>query len=279
MALDDNGRAVAEFRASRGALGGPFENARTVVLTTRRPGGGGELVQPVAFHYGEKGSLLLVAVPADDGTLPEWYGNVLANPRVSVETGTAVIEADARPLTGWERDTVYARLAEATPALPERQRLLAEPIPIVALRTRSRARLAAEPWGDELKAVHDGFRRELALIRAEIAAGGPKLAAQLRINCLTACAMLHHHHVTEDDEVFPKIGRLRPDLAAAVRRLREEHHRLRELVGRLQELVSEETSGSAPALAELDGLTAEIEAHLDYEEEQLVPVLNSLRTK
>lgn len=279
MALDDNERAVAEFRASRGGLGGPFAGARIVVLTTGRGAAGGKLVQPVAFHYGEKGSLLLAAVPADDGTLPEWYGNVLADPRVSVETGTAVIEADARPLTGWERDTVYAQLAEVTPGLHEKQRLLAEPIPIVALRTRSRARLAAEPWGDELKAVHDGFRRELALIREEIAAGGPKLAAQLRVNCLTACAMLHRHHVTEDDEVFPKIDRLHPELAAAVRGLRDEHRRLAELVGRLQDLVADETSGSAAVLAEVDGLTAEIEAHLDREEERLVPVLNALKTK
>ncbi|MFC7470043.1 hypothetical protein ACFQVA_24420 [Actinomadura keratinilytica] len=54
-----------------------------------------------------------------------------------------------------------------------------------------------------LLAVHDAFRRELSIVRREFAESGPTLAAQLKVNCLTACDGLHFHHTTEDRGLFP----------------------------------------------------------------------------
>ena len=263
-----NQQAVEEFRENRGALGGPFRDARVVLLTTTDPGTAESVVRPVGFHHDDQGRLLLLAAPAEDGTPPEWYRHVLAGPQVRVETGTAVIEAQAEVLTGEEHAAAYRRMAEVTPALA--------PAPIVALRPRSRSRLAAASWGDELNAVHDGLRRELTLIRKELAAGGPGLAAQLRINCLTACGILHQHHLSEDDEAFPLIERRHPEIAAVMARLRTQHREMGVLLEKLRVAVSGPAAGSAAALAELDRLTAALEAHLDDEEEQLIPVLNAV---
>jgi deazaflavin-dependent oxidoreductase (nitroreductase family) len=268
MVTGVNQQAVEEFRRNRGALGGPVRDARTVLLTTTDPGTGASVVRPVDFHHDDQGRLLLVAAAADDGAPPEWYRHVLAGPRVRVETGTSIIEAEAEVLTGAEHATAYRRMAEVTPALA--------PAPIVALRPRSRSRMAAVAWGDELKAVHDGLRRELALIRRELAAGGPGLAAQLRVNCLTACGMLRHHHLSEDDEVFPLMERRRPEIAAVLARLRTQHQEMGVLLEQLRSAVSGPAADSGPALAELDRLTAALEAHLDDEEEQLIPLLNAV---
>lgn len=246
-----------------------------VILSTADPAGGTRAAEAVAFHHGENGRLLLAAAAAD-GSLPRWYRNVLADPRVSVETGTSLMEAEARALSGRERDLVYARLAQADPSLEDRQRRMDAPMPIVMLEPGARARLGAEPWGTELIAVHDGLRRELALLRGEFAASGPRIASQLRINCLTACVMLNHHHVSEDEDVFPLLERRRPELAPALALLRDQHRRLQQLLGRLRETVSDEAADPASSLAEVDRLTAKLEEHLDYEEEQLVVILNAL---
>jgi deazaflavin-dependent oxidoreductase (nitroreductase family) len=268
MGARTNQQAVQEFRDNRGALGGPFREARVVLLTTTDPDSAESAVRPVDFHHDDQGRLLLLAAPAEDGTPPEWYRHVVAGPQVRVETGTAVIEAEAEVLTGQEHAAAYRRMAEVTPALV--------PAPIVALRPRSRSRMAAASWGDELKAVHDGIRRELALFRRELAASGPGLAAQLRINCLTACGMVHHHHLSEDDEVFPLIERRRPEIAAVMARLRTQHREMAVLLEKLRAAVSGPVAGSETALAELDRLTAALEAHLDDEEEQLIPVLDAV---
>src|SRR6185312_3678266 len=98
--------------------------------------------------------------------------------------------------------------------------------------------------------------RELALIRAEVAASGPGLGAQLRITCLTLCDGLGNHHRGEDAGIFPMTASWRPDLADAVDRMRDEHERIGEL------------------LAEVDRLTGELEDHLRHEEDVLVPVLD-----
>jgi deazaflavin-dependent oxidoreductase (nitroreductase family) len=274
-----NQQSVLEFRERRGVLSGDFEDTRVVILSTTDPAGGTPVAETVAFHHDEGGRLLIVAAASEDGSLPRWYGNVLADPRVSVETGTSLMEAEARPLSGRERDVVYARLAQAAPALEEKQRLIDAAMPIVVLEPLSRARLGAEPWGAELIAVHDGLRRELALVRSEFASSGPKIAAQLRINCLVACGMLNHHHVSEDEEVFPLLERRRPELAPALTLLREQHRQMQQLLDRLREAVADEAAGPAWALAEVDRLTVELEEHLDYEEEQLVSLLNSVTSR
>lgn len=71
--------------------------------------------------------------------------------------------------------------------------------------------------------MHDVFRREFALIRAEVAGAGPGLGARLRRNCLTLCARPRNHHGGGDVDMLPFLDRSRPDLAPVLERLRREH--------------------------------------------------------
>ncbi|MFI7422894.1 hemerythrin domain-containing protein [Nonomuraea sp. NPDC049684] len=121
-------------------------------------------------------------------------------------------------------------------------------------------------WGDELVKLHDGFRRELARLRA----GGE--GVDLRTHCLAFCDALHAHHEGEDAVLFPHLAAGRPELAGVLARLGAEHRVVARLLARVRDLAGTDAS----AADELDRLAAELEAHLDYEEEQLVPLLNGM---
>ncbi|NUW40355.1 hemerythrin domain-containing protein [Nonomuraea rhodomycinica] len=132
-------------------------------------------------------------------------------------------------------------------------------------------------WGDELVKLHDTFRRDLAELRS-----GSMRAPALREHCLTFCEALHAHHSGEDDVLFPHLDGLHPELAAVLDRLRDEHRVVARLLARIRTLAGsgEPPEGGADVAAEvgeeLERLARELEAHLDYEEEQLVPLLNAM---
>jgi iron-sulfur cluster repair protein YtfE (RIC family) len=74
------------------------------------------------------------------------------------------------------------------------------------------------------------------------------------------------------------VARWRPDLDDAVERLREEHERIAALLAELEAVLAADDLTPAALLAEVDRLVEELEAHLRYEEEQLVPVLDGVAT-
>ncbi len=191
-----------------------------------------------------------------------------------VEDGLFAYDADAAVLDGDERDAVFARAVEADSGWADYERRSGRRLPVVALTP-----VPGPPGGPGvdspaafLTTVHESFRRELALVRAEVAAAGPKLSAQLRVNCLSACHGLHFHHTAEDGGMFPAIAAARPDLADVLERLRAEHGVVADLIARLQQAIE----ADGPVLPEVDALIERLEAHLDWEEQQLVPVLNAV---
>ncbi|WP_182902509.1 hemerythrin domain-containing protein [Microbispora sp. H10830] len=121
--------------------------------------------------------------------------------------------------------------------------------------------------GDELVKLHDSFRRRLAELRT------PGSRPDLREHCLTFCEALHVHHAGEDDVLFPHLDGLHPELAGVLARLRREHRVVGRILARIRALLD---GGDPEIAAELDRLAGELEAHLDYEEEQLVPLLNQM---
>ncbi|GAA3222995.1 hypothetical protein GCM10017691_09610 [Pseudonocardia petroleophila] len=175
---------------------------------------------------------------------------------------------------GAERDAAFARAAGADPGWAAHQDATTRVLPVVALADVQAGPpvIAADSPGAALRLVHDVFRRELALIRAELTTSGSVLGAQLRVTCLTLCAGLRNHHGGEDAAMFPFLDRTRPDLAPVLGRLRHEHARIAVLVARLQEVLAAGGDGVAD---EVDRLTADLERHLAYEEEQLIPVLDA----
>ena len=274
MSMNFNQQIIEEFRANHGKVGGPFEGGRLLLLTTTGARSGAPHTTPVGYlPDGER--LLIIASAGGAPNHPAWYHNLRAYPLVTVEDGTFTYQANAVILADAERDRLFARAAEADPGWAEYQAGTDRTLPVVALEPIDSGPPAG-PFGDTLKLIHDAFRRELTLVRGELAAAGPRLGAQLRVNCLTMCTGLHHHHMNEDGRVFPTLGERHPELAPVLERLNREHVTIKQLLDEIQQLVSDEEGETRVVLAEFDRLAAELTAHLDYEERELVPILNGV---
>jgi deazaflavin-dependent oxidoreductase (nitroreductase family) len=274
--MDFNQQVIEEFRANHGRVGGPFEGGRLLLLTTTGAKTGKRHTNPVGFlPDGER--ILVIASAGGAPNHPDWFHNLVADPRVTVENGTFTYDAHAAVLAGAERDHAFARAAEFDPGWAEYQAKTTRVIPVVALEAiPGPPNVNASSMGTGLKAIHDAFRRELALIRKEVATPGPKLGLQLRINCLTVCRGLDYHHTMEDQQMFTTLGRHDPQLAGPLARLREGHRAIKQQLDDLQELLSADQVYHSTLRAKVERLTTELESHLDYEEEHLIPALDGV---
>jgi deazaflavin-dependent oxidoreductase (nitroreductase family) len=132
---DWNTKIIEEFRANEGRVGGQFEGAPVLLLHTTGAKTGQERVNPTMYLEID-GRMFVFASKAGAPTSPDWYHNLVANPRVSVELGTETFEATATPLEGDERTQVYDEQARRYPGFREYQDKTTRVIPVVEL-TRS----------------------------------------------------------------------------------------------------------------------------------------------
>ena len=262
---DFTAQLIAEFKANDGRVGGPFENSRLLLLTTTGARTG-QSRTAILGYYPDGGRVLVVGSAGGSPKHPDWYHNLLADPKVSVDLGLFDYPATAVVLRGAERDEVFARLVEADAGWGEYQKGTTRTIPVVALVPKPGPPPGGGSFAEMLKTIHSAFRRELSLIRAEVAKSGT-LGAQLRINCLTVCQGLHFHHTGESTGLFPALVEQHPELTDVVAVLQKEHDQIAVLLAELEQLVS------ADVLDQVDELIAQLHAHLDREEAALLPYL------
>lgn len=224
-----NQKVIEEFRARHGKVGGYFEGARLLLLTTTGARTGTPHTTPVGYYPDGGDRVIVIASAGGAHRHPDWYRNLVAHPRVRVESGVFTYDAEAVVLEGAERDRLFARAVEADRGWAEYQAKTDRVIPVVALREIPRdgpPQVNAGSTGEALRVIHDAFRRELALIREEFAASGSSLGAQLRVNCLSLCQGLHRHHTGEDLGLFRALADGHPGLTPVLDRLRVEHERI-----------------------------------------------------
>ncbi|TCP57070.1 deazaflavin-dependent oxidoreductase (nitroreductase family) [Tamaricihabitans halophyticus] len=275
MAIDFNQQIIDEFRANKGRVGGPFEGARLLLLTTTGARTGGKHTTPLGYLPDENDRVLVIGSAGGAPNHPDWFHNVLANPQVTVETGLYSYQANAVEVTGAERDRLFARAVEADPGWAEYQANTNRAIPVVALDpVHAGPPVSGGSFGEMLRGIHDVFRREIELVRAEVARSGPGIGAQLRVNCLNLCKGLEFHHTAEDAGMFPNLAVRFPELEPTLARLRAEHEVIAKLLDELQRVIMADGPERAQVLGEVDRLAAELHEHLRYEEEQLIPLLD-----
>ncbi|MBO2454420.1 nitroreductase family deazaflavin-dependent oxidoreductase [Actinomadura barringtoniae] len=271
---DWNLQIIEEFRANEGKVGGPFEGATLLLLTTRGRRSGRPHTTPLTY-LADGGRLLVFASNAGGPNDPAWLLNATADPRVTVEVGTESYEATGHVLEGEERDRLYALQSELVPAYAEYQRQTERVIPVVALYRIQPDAIAA---GDHLLAVHGELRAELAALKKEAigVAKGEDVERRLRAHCFSVCDALGEHHASED-RVFPHVQKRYPGLAPVLDRLRREHVAVAKLKDDIRALVDE--ADPERFQAELERMTAELEAHFAYEERELLVAANTLRPR
>src|SRR5207248_6310197 len=84
---DWNDKIIAEFRANGGRVGGQFAGAPLLLLHTVGARSGQLRVNPMMYRT-VAGGYAVFASKGGAPTHPDWYHNMLANPRVRAEIGT-----------------------------------------------------------------------------------------------------------------------------------------------------------------------------------------------
>ncbi|MEU3688297.1 nitroreductase/quinone reductase family protein [Streptomyces narbonensis] len=294
MPTSFNQSVIDEFRANSGKVGGYFEGGDLLLLTTTGAHSGVQRTVPLG--YVRHGDLLLV-VGSNLGSdrHPDWFHNLMAHPLVRVELGAEEFEALAVPAEGARRDRLFAHVASVEPGYGEYQRNTTRVLPVVVLERdagsadEGPAEIAS--LADKVMEVHVWLRGQLGRVREEVDAHfaaqaahqgpgeppAPGLGLQIRQRCLAFCQSLEFHHMTEDAHLFPGVEAHHPHLADVFERLRAEHRTFarlqRELGGHLADI-----AGADPEAfrAELERMSAELTAHLAYEEEMLLPLLREV---
>jgi deazaflavin-dependent oxidoreductase (nitroreductase family) len=129
-----NRGVIAQFRAGGEVEG--MHRDRLLLLTTTGRRSGAERTSPMMFD--EDGDrLLVIASNMGSPEHPDWYRNIEADPRVTVEVGDERYAALATPTAAAERERLWSGLKQRYPFFADHEQKTDREIPVVAL-TRSR---------------------------------------------------------------------------------------------------------------------------------------------
>ena len=129
---DWNAAIIDEFRARGGKVGGQFEGAPLLILHTTGAKSGQERVTPLVYQpVGD--ALAIFGSKGGAPTNPDWYHNVVANPKVTVEVGTETLERTARVAEGDERERIWSAQKQLMPGFAEYEANTTRQIPVVIL--------------------------------------------------------------------------------------------------------------------------------------------------
>jgi len=131
---DYNQQIIEEFRTNEGKVGGPFEGAPMLLLHHRGAKSGVERVNPLMYQDLGDGSVAIFASKGGAPTNPDWYYNLVANPRAQIEIGTETREVVARVAGDDDRDRIWTAQKQAYPNFAEYEKTTrGRTIPVVVL--------------------------------------------------------------------------------------------------------------------------------------------------
>jgi deazaflavin-dependent oxidoreductase (nitroreductase family) len=133
MASNWNQGIIDEFRANEGRVGGRFEGHPLLLLHHRGAKSGVERVNPLACQPLEGGGWAIFASKGGAPTNPDWFHNLRANPRASIEVGAGTHEVVARVAEGEERERIWTRQKELMPGFADYEGTTSREIPVVIL--------------------------------------------------------------------------------------------------------------------------------------------------
>jgi len=112
--------------------GRPELSVPSLLLTTTGRKSGDRFIFPL--FYGEDGdSYFVIASKGGAPQHPGWYRNILADPEVEMQVGTAKLKARARTASGPERTRLWQKALEFWPPYADYQQKTQREIPVVVL--------------------------------------------------------------------------------------------------------------------------------------------------
>lgn len=126
---------VAEFRTNQGKVGGQFEGAPLLLITTVGAKSGLERVSPVMYMALDHGYAIF-ATYAGAPTNPACFHNLVATPTATIEVGDKTINVIARVAEGEERKKIWDAQKIAAPGMAEYETKTNRVMPVVILEPR-----------------------------------------------------------------------------------------------------------------------------------------------
>ena len=123
------------FRLSGGRLLSRLDGVRVLILVTKGRKSGKRRSSPLLyFQFEGSDDFIVVASNYGQDHHPAWYWNVVADPKVSVETKGERFAAEARIAQGEERTALFDRVAATNSRFAIYRASTDRQIPVVALR-------------------------------------------------------------------------------------------------------------------------------------------------
>lgn len=129
--MEINRATIAKFRAGA-ELDAGMHRERMLLLTTIGRRSGEPRTSPLMFHR-DGDRMVVIASYLGAPRHPQWYLNLVAEPRVRVELDTEAYDAVATPLTGDDRDRMWAELKRHYPFFADHEASTPRTIPVVEI--------------------------------------------------------------------------------------------------------------------------------------------------
>ena len=128
-----NSGIIDEFKANDGQVGGGFEGKPLLLLHHKGARTGTRRVSPLMYQQLD-GAYAIFASKGGADTNPDWFHNLRANPKVTIEVGTDKIDVTARVARGREQDEIWKRQKREYPQFADyEQKTAREQIPVIVL--------------------------------------------------------------------------------------------------------------------------------------------------
>jgi deazaflavin-dependent oxidoreductase (nitroreductase family) len=129
---DFNTQIIEEFHANEGRVGGRFEGATLLLLHHTGAKSGKARVNPLAYQS-DDGRYVVFGSKGGAPTDPDWYHNLKAQPKATIEVGTDTIDVVASEATGEERERLFRAQADRFPVFAEYAERAGRTIPVIVL--------------------------------------------------------------------------------------------------------------------------------------------------
>ncbi len=132
-ASDFNTKMIEEFRANEGRVGGSWAGTTLILIHHIGARSGIERVSPLGCSPQGDGRFAIVASNGGSPAHPDWYHNLRAHPRITVEVGTQTFTVLAEELDGTARAGLWPTLVAEYPSVGEYQARTTRQIPVFML--------------------------------------------------------------------------------------------------------------------------------------------------
>jgi deazaflavin-dependent oxidoreductase (nitroreductase family) len=130
---DYSTQIINEFRANGGRVGGPWAGTTLILIHHIGARSRAERVTPLGCFSQPGGRFVIVASSGGSPTHPNWYYNLKAHPKITVEVGAQTFTVLADELASAARAELWPKLVAEYPTVGEHQAKTTRQFPVFLL--------------------------------------------------------------------------------------------------------------------------------------------------